>query len=60
MEERDRKRVGCKIMDSNIETDELGIVHMPLYAPCFFRESSVPNIPEPPSAEDINRMYLAK
>jgi hypothetical protein len=59
MLEKDKKRVGCKIMDSNIETDEHGIVHMPLYAPCFFKESTVSDIPEPPSAEEINRMYLA-
>ena len=38
MREKDRKRKGYKIMGSNIETDDLGIVHLPLYAPCFFKE----------------------
>lgn len=57
MAERDRKRIGCKIMDSNIEVDGKGIIHYPLYAPCFFGEVMVPDIPGPPSAEEVNRRF---
>ncbi len=60
MEEKDRKREGYKIMDSNIEIDERGIVHLPLYAPCFFEEVKVSNIPAPPSAEEVNEMFRRK
>ena len=58
MKEKDRKRIGYKIMDSNVETDELGVVHLPLYAPCFFKENTVSDIPEPPSADELNERYL--
>ena len=58
MSEKSRKRRGCKIMDSNIEVDEHGIVHLPLYAPCFFKEVTVSEIPEPPSADELNRRFL--
>ena len=57
---KDRKRKGCRIMDSNIETDESGIVHLPLYAPCFFEEVRVSDIPEPPLADDINARFLQR
>ena len=60
MREKDRKRKGYKIMGSNIETDDLGIVHLPLYAPCFFKEVKTSDIPEPPSADDLNERYLQK
>ncbi len=58
MSEKSRKRRGCKIMDSNIEVDEHGIIHLPLYAPCFFKEVTVSEIPEPPSADELNRRFL--
>ncbi len=58
MKEKERKRKGFKIMDSNIEVDEQEIVHLPLYAPCFFEEVKVSNIPEPPSAEKLNERFL--
>ena len=58
MKEKERKRKGFKIMDSNIEVDEQGIIHLPLYAPCFFKEVKVSNIPEPPSAEKLNEKFL--
>ncbi len=45
MDEKDRKRTGCRISENNITTDEKGIVHLPLYAPSFFEDSSVPKIP---------------
>lgn len=38
MQEKDRNRIGYKVMDSNIGTDENGIIHLPLYAPCFFED----------------------
>ncbi|MBR7152825.1 MAG: ATP-binding protein [Candidatus Methanomethylophilaceae archaeon] len=60
MKEKDRKRKGYKVMDSNIETDDLGIVHLPLYAPCFFKDVTTPGIPEPPSTDDLNEMYLRR
>lgn len=60
MNEKDRHRIGCRIMDSNVETDDRGIIHLPLYAPCFFREVRVSDIPEPPSADELNEMYLRK
>lgn len=44
-------------MDSNIETDDRGIIRLPLYAPCFFEEARVSNIPEPPSAEEANEAF---
>ena len=58
MKEKERKRKGFKIMDSNIEVDEQGIIHLPLYAPRFFKEVKVSNIPEPPSAENLNERFL--
>ncbi len=57
MSEKDRKREGYKVMDSNVEIDERGIIHLPLYAPCFFEEVRVSDIPEPPSAEEINEVF---
>ena len=30
MQEKDRNRIGCKVMDSNIGTDENGITHLPI------------------------------
>lgn len=45
MGEKDRKRIGFKISESNITTDEKGIVHLPLYAPSFFEDASAPGIP---------------
>ena len=60
MNEKDRHRIGCRIMDSNVETDDRGIIHLPLYAPCFFEEVRVSDIPEPPSADKLNEMYLRK
>ncbi len=57
MSEKDRKREGYKVMDSNIEADEKGVVHLPLYAPCFFEEVRISNIPEPPSAEEVNEVF---
>ncbi len=57
MSEKDRKREGYKVMDSNIETDYRGIIRLPLYAPCFFEEVRVSNIPGPPSAEEINEVF---
>lgn len=60
MKEKDRKRKGYKVMDSNVETDDQGIVHLPLYAPCFFKDVMTSDIPEPPSADDLNEMYLRR
>lgn len=44
MSEKNRKRVGIRIMESNIEVVN-GIIKMPLFAPCFFRDAEIPNIP---------------
>lgn len=44
MSEKNRKRVGIKVMESNVE-EVNGIVKMPLFAPCFFRDAAVPDIP---------------
>ena len=57
MSEKDRTHRGYRIMDSNIETDDRGIIRLPLYAPCFFEEARVSNIPEPPSAEEANEAF---
>lgn len=57
MSEKDRTHRGYRIMDSNIETDGQGIIRLPLYAPCFFEEVRVSNIPEPPSAEEVNEVF---
>ncbi len=58
MGEKGRRRIGCKIMDSNVDRDENGIIHLPLYAPCFFEDNSVPDISEPPPADEVNARFL--
>ena len=60
MNEKDRKRKGIKIMDSNITIDDQGVVHLPLYAACFFKDVAVSDIPEPPAADELNRIYREK
>ncbi len=42
--EKNRKRIGYKLADGNVFTDDNGAVHLPLYGVCFFRESVVPEI----------------
>lgn len=44
MSEKNRRRVGIKVMESNVETVN-GIIKMPLFAPAFFRDAEVPDIP---------------
>ena len=42
--EKNRKRIGFKLADGNVFTDDNGAVHLPLYGACFLRESTVPEI----------------
>ena len=60
MNEKNRKRRGIKIMNSNIDIDDQGVIHLPLYAPCFFRKVAVSDIPKPPSAEELNQTFMQR
>ena len=42
--EKDRKRIGFKLSEGNISTDENGAIHLPLYGVCFMKESEVAEI----------------
>ena len=42
--EKNRKRIGFKLTDGNIFTDDNGAIHYPLYGVCFFKESEVEEI----------------
>ena len=60
MQEKDRNRVGYKVMDSNIGTDENGVTHLPLYAPCFFEGCQIKSLPLPSSSEEVNKAFLER
>lgn len=56
--EKDRKRIGFKLAEGNVFTDENGAVHLPLYGVCFFKESTVSEIgPLDPSS--VNERFRA-
>ena len=42
--EKNRKRIGFKLADGNVFTDENGAIHLPLYGACFLKESAVSEI----------------
>ena len=48
--EKDRKRMGIKICDGNVEVDDNGAIHLPLYGACFLPEPEIPDISFP----DVN------
>ena len=60
--EKNRKRIGFKLADGNIFTDDNGAIHLPLYGICFFKESMVPEIGslDPSSANERFRMLQSK
>ncbi len=60
MQDKDRNRIGYKVMDSNIGTDENGIIHLPLYAPCFFEDCQIRSLPLPPSSKKVNKAFLER
>ena len=43
--EKDRKRIGYKICEGNVQVDGNGAIHLPLYGACFLPESSIGDIP---------------
>lgn len=49
--------VGCgiKVSDSPVSIDELGILHLPLFGPCFFDPPAFENVPAPVS-EEVNSL----
>ena len=56
MAREDLDCIGIKLMETNIMKDDRGIVHLPLYAPCFFEDYSVGTIPEP-DIDGMNSMF---
>lgn len=44
LSEKDRKRTGYKVCEGNVQTDENKAIHIPIYGPSFFPESSVGEI----------------
>lgn len=57
MSERNRNRVGYKIMDTNIEYDENGILHLPLYAISLMDDRKEHQLPVSESSDTINRKF---
>ena len=55
--EKDGDRIGFKVMESNVETDENGALHLPLYAVSFFEDPPEPELPPAPSADEMNEMF---
>ena len=46
---------GIKISDSPVSIDELGILHLPLFGPCFFDPPVFKNVPAP-GPEEVNSL----
>jgi len=57
MSEKNRNRVGYKIMDTNIEYDENGILHLPLYAISLMDDREEHQLPISESSDAINRKF---
>ncbi len=57
LDRKDPGMAGFKVMDSNVEMDENGALHLPLYAVSFFEGPPEPEIPPAPSAEEMNEMF---
>ena len=45
LSEKDRNRRGFKICEGNVELDQNGAIHVPLYAACLMEDSKVGDIP---------------
>ncbi len=46
---------GIKVSDAPVSIDELGILHLPLFGPCFFDPPVFENVPAPGS-EEVNNL----
>ncbi|MBQ8179085.1 MAG: ATP-binding protein [Candidatus Methanomethylophilaceae archaeon] len=58
MSERAANRDGYKIMDTNVEVDTDGIVHLPIYAASLLEDHVVGGIPDVGTdADTVNRMF---
>ena len=57
MSEKNRNRKGYKIMDTNIEYDENGILHLPLYAISLMDDPIEQQLPVTESSEMINKRF---
>ena len=57
MSEKNRNRVGYKIMDTNIEYDENGILHLPLYVISLMDDREEHQLPISESSDTINKRF---
>lgn len=53
--EGNKTLTGMKIADSNISIDENGVLHYPLFGPCFFDDSQPPGIGSTDDLDEVMR-----
>lgn len=58
LKERNRNRIGIKIMDSNIEEDETGALHLPIYAASFMEPLEITAFPPAEDPGEMDRRFL--